>query len=391
MNAGCDTPHTRSDRVTGHRVTLTGGAWCNYLFVELFTVEGLTGLGEATMQYQSRAVSEALELLVGRYITGRDPFEIERAVALMYREEYARGGPVLNSAIAGIEMALWDIVGKTLGEPVHRILGGAVRSGIPAYANAWFAGAESPADWAARARETVALGYRALKFDPYWPAGREPEEAELRRARDIIGAVAEAVGPEVRLLIDGHGRFSPGAAAREAHVLAELGVHWFEEPVDPENHRALGALPRPGGLRIATGERCWSRYQIPSLISDGRPDVLQPDPIQVGGILEAKKIAAIADAHYLPVSFHNPFGPVATAAALAVGATVTNLHMQESFSDFDGGERYALVTHPPRPEAGVFRLNEAPGLGLALDRDACAERPYRDDAMVSIWGGNRDF
>ena len=282
MNAGYDTPRTHSDRVTGHRVTLTGGAWCNYLFVELLTAEGLTGLGEATMQYQSRAVSEAVELLVGRYITGRDPFEIERAVALMYREEYARGGPVLNSAIAGIEMALWDIVGKDPwgAGPQDPWRCGAQRH--PGLCQRLVCRGREPGGLGGPGAETVALGYRALKFDPYWPAGREPEEAELRRARDIIGAVAEAVGPEVRLLIDGHGRFSPGAAAREAHVLAELGVHWFEEPVDPENHRALGALPRPGGLRIATGERCWSRYQIPSLISDGRPDVLQPDPIQGG-------------------------------------------------------------------------------------------------------------
>ena len=140
-----------------------------------------------------------------------------------------------------------------------------------------------------------------------------------------------AVGPDVKVMVDAHGRFSVGTASQLAHQLAENGVYWLEEPVDPENFLALGQVGRPRGLRIAVGERCYSRYQVPALLAQGRPHVLQPDPIQVGGLLEAKKIAALADSIYLPVSFHCPFGPVATAAILQLNAATTNIIRRNHF------------------------------------------------------------
>ena len=158
----------------------------------------------------------------------------------------------------------------------------------------------------------VAAGYRGLKFDPFWGLGRDPGLAELRRGIEDVAAVRAAVGPDVQVFVDGHGRFSVGTASRLAHALAESGVDWFEEPVDPENYIALGQVARPPGLQIAVGERCYSRYQVPQLLAEGRPHILQPDPIQVGGLLEAKKISVLADSAYLPVSFHCPFGPIAT-------------------------------------------------------------------------------
>ncbi|WP_161635663.1 mandelate racemase/muconate lactonizing enzyme family protein [Actibacterium mucosum] len=371
---------------------MVGATWCNYLFVQLTTDEGVTGLGEATMQYQSKAVAAAAEHLFERYLKGQDPFEIERAIAVMYREEYARGGPVLNSAIAGLEMAMWDICGKITGQPVHRLLGGAVRDSVPAYANAWFGGAETEEDWASAAVSAVARGYEALKFDPFWPDGRDPSPRRLRVGLRIIQAVSDAVGPDIRLLIDGHGRFSPGTAAELAYGMSELGVHWFEEPVDPENFGALGNVPRAPGLRIAAGERCWSRYKVPALIAQGRPDVLQPDPIQVGGILESRKIAAIAESHYLPVSFHNPFGPVATAAVVQLDAGITNMYLQEAFCEFADPLWFDVLKNAPRPVNGSFPVSDQPGLGgIELNMDAVAEHPYRDGAYISIWGGSRDF
>ena len=156
-------------------------------------------------------------------------------------------------------------------------------------------------------------------------------------------------------MVDGHGRFSVGTASQLAHQLAEVGVDWFEEPVDPENYVALGQVARPGGLQIAAGERCYSRYQVPQLLAEGRPHVLQPDPIQVGGLLEAKKIAVLADSAYLPVSFHCPFGPIATAAVLQLNAATTNVVMQESFSEFDAAWRRELITNCPMPVEGSYR------------------------------------
>ena len=371
---------------------MVGSEWCNYLFVQLTTGDGTTGLGEATMQYQSRTVDSAVMHLAKRYVLGANVHDIEKTVALMYREEYARGGPVLNSAIAGIETAMWDAFGKALGQPVHRLLGGRVRVRMPAYANGWFGGATTPADWAGKARDVVAMGYRAMKFDPFWPDGRDPAPERLRAGLEITQAVRDAVGPDIRLLIDGHGRFSPGTAAELAHCLAEIGVHWFEEPVDPENFDALGRVPRVKGVRVAAGERCWSRYQVPMLLANGKPDVLQPDLVQIGGILEAKKIAAIADAHYVPVSFHNPFGPVATAAALQVDATITNAYLQESFCEFGDPVRHAVVSNSPRPTNGDFVLSDLPGLGgIELVPDVIKENPYREDAYISIWDGKPGF
>lgn len=367
---------------------LVGRAWNNLLLVRMHTSEGLSGVGEGTMQWQAPTVAEAVRLLFKRYLAGQSAFDIEKHVQAMYRNEYARGGPVLNSAIAALEMCLWDICGKAMDQPVHRLLGGAVHDSIPAYANGWFNDTHDAASMASAARETVAAGYSGMKFDPFWDCGADPEPSVLRRGLEIVGQVRDAVGPDVRVLIDGHGRFSLGTASYVAHGLAEHDVYWFEEPVAPENFIALGQVERPRGLRIATGERCWSRYQIPQLLAEGRPHVLQPDIIQVGGLLELKKIAAIADSHYVPVSFHCPFGPIATAAAVQLDAATTNIVSQESFSAFDLEWRKDLVTHCPMPENGAYAVSKRPGLGLELNDAAVAEHPYREEAVQAMWAVN---
>jgi len=294
-----------------------------------------------------------------------------------------------NSAIAAIEFALWDICGKALNQPVYNLFGGRVHSTIPAYANGWFDPEKGCGDIATAARRVVESGYRGLKFDPFWGLGRDPDLADLRKGFESVASVRAAVGPDIKIMIDGHGRFSVGTASSVAHVLAENGVYWFEEPVDPENYAALGEVARPGGLRIAAGERCYSRYQAPLLIRLGRPHVLQPDPIQVGGLLEAKKIAALADSHYLPVSYHSPFGPIATAAILQLNAATTNIVMQESFSAFDVSWRTALISNCPTPVDGSYEVGSLPGLGgIELDESVVRDHPYRDDAVQSMWAVN---
>ncbi|RUT28869.1 mandelate racemase/muconate lactonizing enzyme family protein [Arsenicitalea aurantiaca] len=367
---------------------LIGRPWNNLLFVRLETDTGITGVGEGTMQWQAQTVAAVTELMFKRYVVGASPFDIERLVQAMYRNEYARGGPVLNSAIAAIEMALWDICAKHVGQPLYNLLGGRVHDTIPAYANGWYENGCTPEVAAAAARKVVAEGYSGMKFDPFWLAGADPQPEVLRLGFDTIAAVRDAVGPDARIMIDGHGRFSVGTANQIAHVLGELGVYWFEEPVAPENFAMLGEVDRPKGLRIAAGERCWSRHQVPQLIAQGRPHVLQPDIIQVGGILEAKKIAAIADAHGIPVSFHCPFGPVATAAALHLDMATTNIVSQESFSAFDVPWRSDLVTNCPMPRQGAYRVSDAPGLGIELNEDAIREHPFREEAVQDMWADN---
>lgn len=375
-------------RIGSVETFLVGREWNNLLLVRVRTDDGLSGVGEGTMQWQAATVASAVELLFRRYLAGQSAFAIEKHVQAMYRNEYARGGPVLNSAIAALEMCLWDICGKALGQPVHRLLGGAVHDKIPAYANGWSGDVHDFDAVTENARAAAAAGYGGMKFDPFWDLGADPEPAVLRRGLELVGRVRDAVGPDVRIMVDGHGRFSVGTANYVAHGLADHDVFWFEEPVAPENFIALGAMDRPRGLLIATGERCFSRYQYPQLIAEGRPHVLQPDIIQVGGLMEGKKIAALADSHYLPVSFHSPFGPIATAAAVQLDAATTNIVSQESFSAFDLPWRKDLVTNCPMPVDGAYPVSMLPGLGVELNDAVVAEHPYREDAVQAMWTVN---
>ena len=368
---------------------LVGHGWNNLVLARVHTDTGLSGLGEGTMQWQARTVASAIGHMADRYVLGASPFEVERLVQAMYRNEFARGGPVLNSAMAAIEFALWDICGKALGQPAFNLLGGRVHAEVPAYANGWYDPEAGAGASAAAARKVAAAGYGGLKFDPFWGLGRDPDPIALRRGMDDVAAVRAAVGPDVQLFVDGHGRFSVGTASQLAHQLAEAKVDWFEEPVDPENYVALGQVARPRGLKIAVGERCYSRYQIPQLLAEGRPHIVQPDPIQVGGLLEARKISVIADTAYLPVSFHCPFGPIATAAVLQLYAATTNVVRQESFSEFDAPWRRELITNCPMPVGGSYKVSALPGLGgIELNETVARDHPYEDRAVQSMWAVN---
>ena len=216
------------------------------------------------------------------------------------------------------------------------------------------ASARAPPEIGAAAAAAAAKGYRGLKFDPFEDAGRDPDKASIRKAVEIVEAVRAATGPDVDLMIDAHGRFSPGSAIAIARELEPCDLFWLEEPCDPENAASLAMVGRNIKTRLATGERCTSRAAMAGLLETHEVDVLQPDIIHVGGIMEGKKIAAMADAYYIPVSFHNPFGPVATAAAVQLDACTTNFFMQESFCEYDVDFRFDLLEHAPRPENGRY-------------------------------------
>ncbi|HET6469339.1 MAG TPA: mandelate racemase/muconate lactonizing enzyme family protein, partial [Geminicoccaceae bacterium] len=334
-----------------------------------------------------KAVEAAVHHLAGRYVIGSTAFEIERLWRDMFRNEFARGGPVVNSAIGAIEMALWDIVGKALDRPVYDLLGGRIHDDLPAYANAWYGAGSSVGDVAKAAKAVAERGYRGLKFDPF-ECGRDPDPKELRRAYELVAAVRDAVGPDVEVLIDCHGRFSVGTAIAVARALEPCDLYWLEEPTDPENVGALAKIGRSIGTRLATGERCYTRYHLQALLATNEVQVLQPDIIPVGGILEAKKIAAMADACYIPVSYHNPFGPVATAAAIQLDACTSNFVMQESFCEYDVPWRFDLLANCPRPVNGRYAIPTAAGLGgIDLNVDAVREHPYDEGAFLPMWGG----
>lgn len=356
-----------------------------YVFARVHTDDGLHGVGEGSLEWQPKTVEAAIRHLAERYVIGQSAFSIERLWLEMFRGEFMRGGPVVNSAIGAIEMALWDIVGKALDRPVHDLLGGPVHDAVPAYANGWYLEAQTADEFAQAARVAVARGYRGLKLDPF-TCGRDASKAELRRAVGLVAAVREAAGPDVELMIDCHGRFSVGTAIEVARDLEPFDIHWLEEPVDPENVGALAKVGRSIHTRLATGERCYTRYHLQALLASNEVQVLQPDIIHVGGILEAKKIAAMADAGYVTVAFHNPYGPVATAAALQLDACTTNIATQESVCEFDVPWRFEIVSGAPRPENGVYRIPTAPGLGgIDLVVEAIREHPYDEAAVSNFW------
>ncbi len=362
------------------RVTplVLGTAWRNLTFVKVETDEGLIGVGEARVLNRTDAVLGYLSEAVPRYVLGSDPFEIERLVGRMYRDDFERAGAVVMTGIALVEMACWDLMGKALNQPVYRLLGGAVRDRIKAYANGWYTVERTPAEFHAAAKRAVAKGYRALKFDPFGAGFYELERTEKQTVIALVEAVRDAVGPEVEILIEMHGRFSPATAIEMARALAPLHPSWFEEPVPPENLRALAKVARaiaPLGIPIATGERLHTLYEYRELFELQAADIIQPDITHLGGLLNTKKLAAWAEAYYVLIAPHNVGGPVATAAALHLAACTSNFKIQEHFNDF--AETYVNAAAPGVPPVvdGYFALPQGPGLGVTLDEAVVREHP----------------
>lgn len=347
----------------------------NWVVLKVLTDDGLYGVGEATLEHRELAVEAAVRELE-RYIIGKDPHQIERFWSETHRDAYWRGGPVLTTALSGIEMALWDIKGKALGVPVYQLLGGRVRDTIPCYANAWFAGARTPEEFAAKAAATVAQGYRALKWDPFGSAYLHLPAGDFRAALDCVTAVREAVGPEIELMIEGHGRFDVPTAVRIGHALEPFNVAWFEEPIPPGDLDGLAEVKRRIRIPVAAGERLYTRWDFRDLLARRAADYLQPDLSHCGGILELRKIAAMAECHFLPVCPHNPIGAVTNAATLQIAACTPNFTWLETMSN-DVPYRHTLTTETVGLVNGQMTIPEAPGLGIDLIEEELVKYPYQ--------------
>lgn len=368
-----------------------GTAWRNLTFVKVETDEGLTGVGEARVLNRTQAVLGYLADVVPRYVLGSDPFEVERLVQRMFREDFGRAGELVMTGIALIEIACWDIMGQALGQPVYRLLGGAVREKIKAYANGWYTAARTPEEFHAAAQRAIAKGYRALKFDPFGGGFYELERSEKQRIVALVEAVRDAVGPDVEILIEMHGRFNPATAVEMARELAPFRPSWFEEPVPPENLAALKKAAdaiSPLGIPIATGERLHTPYEYRELFELQAADIIQPDITHYGGLLSTKKLAAWAEAYYMLVAPHNVGGPVSTAAALHLAACTNNFKIQEHFNDFD--EVYVKESALGVPEVvdGYFALPTGPGLGITLNEEIIRAHPQQKihfDLFADDW------
>lgn len=358
-----------------------GTPWRNLVFVKVETDAGLVGVAESRTVNRTDAVLAYLEGAKKRYVLGSDPMEIEHLVHRMFYGDFARVGEIAGTGIALVEMACWDIIGKALDQPVYRLLGGAVRDRIKAYANGWYTVDRTPEEFHAAARRVVERGYRALKLDPFGAGFYELEPAEKRLAVSLVEAVRDAVGPDVEILVEMHGRFSPATAIEMARSLEPYDPAWVEEPVPPDNAEALARAAAKINVPVATGERVHTRYEVRRLLELGCVDVLQTDITQSCGLLEGKKIAAMADAHYVTFAPHNVGGPLSTAACLHLAACTTNFKIQEHFNDFVDSWVKEAATGPGYPEVedGYFPLPYGPGLGLELNEEFIREHPISDE------------
>ncbi len=361
----------------------------NWVFVKVYTDEGIDGVGEATLEYKEKALFGAVEH-IKEYLIGKNPLTIEKHYHDIYRDAYWRGGPVLMSALSAVETALWDILGKSLGVPVYQLLGGKCNDKVRIYVNGWFAGAKEPEEFAEKAKIAVKRGVTAMKWDPFGKSYMEISHKDFDKALRCVAAVRDAVGNEVDLLIEGHGRFNVATSIEIAKELAPFKPMFFEEPVPPDNLEALKAVRDKSPVAISAGERLYGRRDFARLFEMRGADFVQPDISHAGGIMELKKIAAMAESYYTGFAPHNPSGPVANAATLQLAACCPNFSILEiMYSDVTW--RKEVCNESLEYKDGYIAVPDKPGLGIEIDEEKCAEHPYATHTLRHYTGALTDI
>ena len=355
-------------KITSVETFIAGLDRRNYLFVRVQTDEGIHGIGEA----YSCGPDEATAAVVADFETwliGKDPRDVEALWHLMYAGSRFPGGSILNSALSGIEHALWDILGKSLGVPVWRLLGGQFRDRIRVYQSPRGATPEALAEDAVRLIERY--GYTALKISPQGPNyAQQPFSQVVREAAKRLEAVRRVVGEDVEIGVDSHARiFEPVRAPEMAEALKPYRPFFFEEALRPENIGAMADVRARSPIPIATGEMLYTKFQFRELLEKRGADIIQPDVCIAGGLLELKKIAAMAEAHYVAVAPHNPMGPVATAVNVHFAVSTPNFLILE-YSPDDVGKRRDLLVEPLKVTDGYIDVPQASGFGIELNLDA---------------------
>jgi galactonate dehydratase len=360
--------------------------------LRLVTDEGLYGLGETALAYGTGSVAGIgmLREMIERFVIGADPMRIQAMWQTLFRRTFwgQGGGPVVYGGISAIDEALWDIKGKALGVPVYELLGGKVNDKIRVYANGWggrgSTSAADPAYYAEGGQRAVADGYGALKLDPfminaqgvweYTERALDPERADLAYAR--VAALREAVGPDVEICIEVHGKLGTASAIEMGRRLAEFDPFFYEEPVDAMNVDVMAQVARHVAIPIAAGERLYTRYGFREYIEKQVVDVIQPDLGLAGGISEVHKVASHAEIYGIHVQPHNYASPINTAVSVQLDAVLPNFMIQELFP-YRAAEHYALVNEPLELQVldGHLPVPEAPGLGITLDEKVIARYP----------------
>jgi galactonate dehydratase len=354
-----------------YRVDIGG----NHVLVKVLTDEHRYGIGEAYRAGPDEAVERSVHYFK-EWLLGQDPFRIEHLWRLMYNGSRFPGGSIVNAAISGIEIALWDLKGRVLGVPVYELLGGRCRDKVRVYRGV---GGPTPAALADAARQAVQEGgFTAVKLLPQPPGSEKlPWGRVLRETDQRLAAVRKAVGDEIDIGLDPHARiFEPVKALQLADVVEAYRPLFVEEPIRPENVAALAELRSKARVPIATGEMLYTKYEFRDVLAARAADIVQPDLLLCGGLLEGKKIAAMAEAEYVTVAPHSPLGPVSTAVATHFAASTGNFVILEYQPDQEGAVRQ-LVREPLKLVDGHIQIPEGPGLGIELNEEVYARFPGR--------------
>ncbi|MEX0720091.1 MAG: galactonate dehydratase [Balneolaceae bacterium] len=345
-----------------------------WLFLKIETDEGLTGWGEPIVENRADTVKTAVQE-ISEYLIGKDPMKIEDHLQVFFHGTFYRGGPILTSAFSGIEQALWDIKGKFYGAPVYELLGGACRDKVRVYS--WIGG-DRPAGVAEAAIEQVKLGFTALKMNGTEELNYIDSHVKIDAAIERLAAVREAIGDDIGIGVDFHGRVHKAMAKILVKEMEPYRPMFVEEPVVPEHNEALKHIASHTTIPIATGERMYTRWGYKQLLIDGIVDIIQPDLSHAGGILETRKIAAMAEAFDVAVAPHSPLGPINLAASLQLDACTPNVFIQEQSLGIHYNQGNDLLDY--LEDTSIFEYNNGfvnipvlPGLGINIDEEKVKE------------------
>ena len=357
-----------------------------WVFLKMHTDEGLVGWGEPIVEGWSRTTAMAVEEM-GRYLIGQDPRRIEHHWQALYRGAFYRGGPILVSALSGLEQAMWDILGKSLDAPVHQLLGGAVRDRVRVYCHVGGTDADS---YAQSGRAGVERGFNAVKTGLFGAVRFVESPAFVDQAVARMAALREGVGDTVDIGIDFHGRVTPAMAIQLCKALEPYRPMFVEEPCLPENVDAMVTIARSTSIPIATGERLFTKWGFREVLEKQAAAILQPDLSHAGGILEVRKIAAMAETYFAAVAPHCPLGPISLAAGLQLDACTPNFLCQEQVCLGEGYLKQPFVVRD-----GHIDVPQGPGLGIEVDEEALQEhvcdggwenpRLWHEDGSVADW------
>ena len=349
----------------------------NWLVIKLNTDNPkLFGLGDASAMEDEDEVKSIISSWTEKYLSGKDPLESEVLWTTLYHDPHARGGRLATTSLSGIDIALWDLKGKILKQPVWRLLGGSFREKIRVYANGWYTNPGAPELNAEEAKKVVDMGYTALKFDPFGQNNYyKISLKELDIAEQRVEYVRKSVGDNIDILIEAHAKFNVMNAIKIGKKLEKYNPLWYEEPVSEERISELLEVRRKVNIPIATGERLYTKFPFSEIVDKHAADILQPDIANAGGITELKKISAISEAKHITMAPHNVCSPVGAMAEMHLDKSIVNFEIQEYHAEFYT-EHYFSVFHGfPRQSGGYIELSDKPGLGLEINYEEINKHP----------------